>query len=79
MVRKKQIGKRFEDENIHRITVKSKNILKKYILVKKENANLGISIEKIKSHAIGWSKEEKNTVRAAKLQRKKCSILNRAK
>ena len=52
---------------------------KKYIWEKKEKANLVITIEKkIKSHAIGWAKE-KNTVRAAKLQCKKCSILSRAK
>ena len=34
--------------------------------------------KKFKRHAIGWSKE-KNTVRAAKLQCKKCSVLSRAK
>ena len=50
-----------------------------YILEKKEKANFVIPIEKkIKGHAIGWSRE-KNTVRAAKLQYKKCSILSRAK
>ena len=52
-------------------------IWKKYILEKKEKVNLVIPIEKIKRHAIGWSKE-KNTVRDAKLQCKKCSILSRA-
>ena len=63
MVRKKP-GKWFEDENIQRITVKGG----KYVLGKKEKANLVIPIEKkIKRHAIGWSKE-KTTVKAAKLQ-----------
>ena len=72
---KKNPGKWFEDENIQRITVKGG----KYILEKKEKANLIIPIEKkIKTHAIGGSKE-KNTIRAAKLQYKKCSILSRAK
>ena len=46
---------------------------------KKEKTDLVIPIEKkIKRPAIGWSKE-KNTVSAAKLQCKKCSILSRAK
>ena len=67
MVRK-QNGKWFEDENIQRITVKEK----KYILEKKENANLVIPIEKIKRH--NWFVKRKNSARAAKLQSKK--VLN---
>ena len=38
---------------------------------------LSYQLKKIKRHTIGQKK--KNTVRAAKLQCKKCSILNRAK
>ena len=68
----KKPGKWFKDENIQRITVKGKNI---YILEKKKRPTLSYQLKKIERHAIGWSKE-KNTVRAAKLQCKKCSILS---
>ena len=54
---KKYPGKWLEDENIQRITVKAKIYI--YILEKKEKADLVIPIEKIKRHAIGWSKEKK--------------------
>ena len=88
MVRKKT-GKWFEDENIQRITVKGgkiyileKNIYTgKNIYIEKNiyilEKNLVIPTEKIKRHAIGWSKE-KNTFRAVKLQCKKCSIYIKA-
>ena len=56
---------------------------KKYLLKKtfwKKRPTLSYQLKKIKRHAIGWSKEKKkNTVRAAKLQCKKYSILSRAK
>ena len=77
MVRKniEKNGKWSEDENIQRITVKwGKYILEK----KKKRLTLSYQLKKIKRHAIGWSKE-KNNVRAAKLQCKKCSILSRPK
>ena len=75
MVRKKN-SKWFEDENIQQITVKRK---KMYILgKKKKRATLSYQLKKIKRQAIGWSKE-KTTIRATKLQCKKCSILSRAK
>ena len=71
---KKKPGKWFEDENIQRITVKRK----KYMLEKKEKSNLVISIEKNQDMQLVGLKK-KNTVRAAKLQWKRCSILSRAK
>ena len=76
----KKTGKWFEDENIQRITVKGKNIYwKKYILEEKEKANLVIQIEKKSKDMELVGQRKKNTVRAAKLQYKKCSILSRAK
>ena len=45
-----------------------------YIGKKKKRPTLSYQLKKIKRHPIGWSKE-KNTVRAAKLQFKKCSTL----
>ena len=48
---------------------------KKYIFEKKKGPTLSYQLKKIKRHAIVWSKE-KNTVRVAKLQCKKCSILS---
>ena len=74
---KKKPGKWFEDENIQRITVKGK----KYVLGKKEKANLVIPVKKKRkskdTQLVGQKK--KNTVRATKLQCKKCTILSRAK
>ena len=75
MVRKKKPGKWFEDENIQQISVKWKEI---YIGKKRKCQPCHTNWKKIKRHAIGWLKE-KNTVRATKLQCKKCSILSRAK
>ena len=51
---------------------------KKYILEKKEKANLVIPIEK-NQKTRNWLVKKKNTVKAAKVQCKKCSILSRVK
>ena len=45
---------------------------------KKKRPTLSYKLKKIKRLPIGWLKE-KNTVRAAKLQYKMCSILSKAK
>ena len=78
-VRKKP-GKWFEDENIQRITAKGKIYIywKKIYFGKKRKDQPCHTNWKKSRHALGWSKE-KNTVKAAKLQCKKRSILNRAK
>ena len=55
MVRKKT-GKRFEDENIQRITIKGKKFI---YCKKKKRPTLSYQLKKIKRHAIGWSKEKK--------------------
>ena len=51
----------------------------KYILEKKEKANLVIPIEKKSKDTQMVGQKKKNIVRAAKLQCKNCSILSRAK
>ena len=74
----KKPGKWFEDENIQRITVKGE----KYIYIgekKRGKANLVIPMEKNQKTRNWLVKRKKNTVRAAKLQCKKCSILSKAK
>ena len=77
---KKNPGKWVEDENIQRITIKGKNICigKKILWKKKKRPTLSYQLKEIKRHAIGWSKK-KNTVKAANLQCKKCSILSTAR
>ena len=52
---------------------------KNCLFEKKEKANLVIPIEKIQKTRNWLVKRKKNTVRAAKLKWKKCSILSRAK
>ena len=59
---------------------KEKIYLEKYIMEKKKKGQpCHTNWKKIKRQAIGWSKEKENTIRAAKLQCKKCSILSRVK
>ena len=70
----KKNSKWFEDEKIQRNTVKGENVYWE----KNEKANFVIPIEKNQKKC-NWLVKRKNTVRAAKLQCKKCSILSRAK
>ena len=72
----KKHAKWFEDENIQWITVKGKKI---YIGKKKRKGQPCHTNWKKSKDTQLVGQKKKNTVRVAKLQWKKCSILSRAK